>query len=202
MFKAVQNLKRKEFENPVVHDKEGKCITSPQNLYERIREYFKEQFQKDNITPVKRFDTPPRPLRRCITANEVKKATQSMMKNKASGTDNLLIEQLKYAGNNIYLKIADILNSIFEQNLEIDIGRAILVPLQKPPPKKKGPVKNLRPVNLLLVIRKILSKIATNAMYSRSMRFKLTKERFAPLAQKKSLFLPKGMAPFTYTVKL
>ena len=39
-------------------------------------------------------------------------------------------------------------------------GTSVLVPLQKPPPKAKGPVKNLRPINLLLVIRKILSKIA------------------------------------------
>ena len=32
------------------------------------------------------------------------------------------------------------------------------MPLQKPPPKKKGPVKNLRPINLLPEIRKVLSK--------------------------------------------
>ena len=35
----------------------------------------------------------------------------------------------------------------------------MLIPLQKPPPKPKGPVKNLRPINLLPIIRKILSKI-------------------------------------------
>ena len=60
----------------------------------------------------------------------------------------------------MFEKIAQFLNGIFEYHNNINTGSGLLVPLQKPPPKKKGPVKNLRPVNLLLVIRKVLSKIA------------------------------------------
>ena len=41
---------------------------------------------------------------------------------------------------------------------EINIGKSNLFPLQKPN-KEKGPLKNLRPINLLNSSRKILSII-------------------------------------------
>ena len=72
---------------------------------------------------------------------------------------NIPMELVKYAPQNAHNKIATMLNNIFEKHIDIDTGSADLIPLQKPPPKKNGPVKNLRPINLLLVIRKILSKL-------------------------------------------
>ena len=68
------------------------------------------------------------------------------------------IELIKYSPYSIHDKTADILNNIFAKHIDVKTGNADLVPLQKPPPKKKGPVKNLRPINLLPEIRKILSK--------------------------------------------
>ena len=53
------------------------------------------------------------------------------------------------------------LNNIFEKNSKINVGEGILVPVQKPWPKPKGPVKNLRPITLLNIIRKILSRMTT-----------------------------------------
>ena len=51
------------------------------------------------------------------------------------------------------------MNGVYERNdIRIKLGTGILLPLQKPK-KTEGPVKNLRPINLLEVIRKILSKI-------------------------------------------
>ena len=48
---------------------------------------------------------------------------------------------------------------MFSQHQNIDLGASDLIPLQKPPPKPRGSVKNLRPINLLRVIRKTLSKV-------------------------------------------
>ena len=73
-----------------------------------------------------------------------------MANNKAAGKDGIAVELLKYAPDVVFEKIAEFLNNIFEIHEDIITGTSVLVPLQKPPPKAKGPVKNLRPINLLL----------------------------------------------------
>ena len=143
-----------------MHDKENRNVTDPQQIYEIVREYFKGQFSKEDIEPIVRFVGDARRLRRPISKQEVIKALQKMANNKAAGKDNISVEMLKYAPDIVFEKIAQYLNNIFELHEDITTGTSVLVPLQKPPPKAKGPVKNLRPINLLLVIRKILSKIA------------------------------------------
>lgn len=85
-----------------------------------------------------------------------------MANGKAEGKDNISVELLKYASEIVFEKIVTFLNELFEQHKDIKTGTSELVPLQKHPSKKKGPVKNLRPINLLPVIRKVLSKIALN----------------------------------------
>ena len=160
MFKAMKKVDRKPFENPVVHDSENKNVTNPQQIYEIIREHFKGQFYKGEVENIVRFVGEARRLEIRITKQEVKKAIHKMANGKAAGKDNISVELLKYAPEIVYEKIAKFLNDIFELHKDINTGTSVLVPLQKPPPKAKGPVKNLRPINLLLVIRKVLSKIA------------------------------------------
>ena len=160
MFKAMKKVDRKGFENPVVHDKENKNVTDPEQMYEIINEHFKKQFYDENAEMIERFIGEARRLNRPITKQEVIKAIQKMANNKAAGKDNISVELLKYAPDIVIEKITQFLNEIFEIHQNIDTGASELVPLQKPPPKKKGPVKNLRPINLLPVIRKVLSKIA------------------------------------------
>ena len=88
----------------------------------------------------------------------MKAAIWKMINSKEPGKDNINVELLKYALK-IYKEIAKIMNGIYERNdIRIKLGTGILLPLQKPK-KTEGPVKNLRPINLLEVIWKILSKI-------------------------------------------
>ena len=157
MFKAVKKIDRKPYENPVVHDENGKNATTPQEIYKIVREYFHKQFFKDDQEEVNRFNGPPKSLNRPITATEVAKATNSMSNGKAS--NGIAAELIKYGPHQLHAKIAQCLNNIFSKHQDIDTGSSKLIPLQKPPPKKKGPVKNLRPINLLPVIRKVLSKV-------------------------------------------
>ena len=73
--------------------------------------------------------------------------------NRACGPDGVPNELLKYAGENFCAAFSTIVNQCFETNSYIDaIGESILTPLQKPG-KPVGPVKNLRPLNLLNGVR-------------------------------------------------
>ena len=82
-----------------------------------------------------------------------------MANNKAPGKDNINVDLLKYAPEETYEEIANIMNGIYERNdTSIKLGTGILLPIPKPN-KTQGPVKNLRPITLFEVIRKILSKI-------------------------------------------
>ena len=82
-----------------------------------------------------------------------------MINSKAPGKDTINVELIKYEPEEIYWEIANIMNGIYERNdTGIKLGTGILLPLQKPR-KTQGPVKNLRPITLLQVIRKIPSKI-------------------------------------------
>ena len=157
MFKATKKLERKPFENPIVHDKEGKNVTEPQQIYEIVKEHFQKQFFKEDQEEVERFVGPPRPLNRPITATEVAKASGAMANGKAA--NGISAELVKYGPHCLHKKIASTINSIFSVHKDVSTGNSMLIPLQKPPPKPKGPVKNLRPINLLPIIRKILSKI-------------------------------------------
>ena len=97
-----------------------------------------------------------------MTDKEVKKAVWKMANNKAPGKDNINVELIKYAPAEIYKEIVNILNGIYERNdTRIKLGTDILLPLPKSK-KTQGPVKDLRPITLLEVIQKILSKIFMN----------------------------------------
>ena len=85
-----------------------------------------------------------------------------MSNNKTPGKDNINVELIKYVPKEIHTEISSIFNKIFETNdNDIKLGTGILLPLPKPK-KTQGPTKNLRPITLLEVIRKILSKIFMN----------------------------------------
>ena len=79
-----------------------------------------------------------------------------MANNKALCKDKINIELIKYAAKEIYKEIANILNGIYERNdTRIKLATGILLNLSKPK-KTQGLVKNLRPITLLEVIRKIM----------------------------------------------
>lgn len=78
----------------------------------------------------------------------------------AAEPDGISAELMKYAPTEVHKFVRDILNDVLEHHEELDLGKGILVALQKLG-KSKGLVKNLRPVILLLIIRKILSNITS-----------------------------------------
>ena len=99
----------------------------------------------------------PQPLNNPICTEKVTEIIKKIGNNKAAGFDNITGEMIKYGPIILHKVISDNLNNIFE-TLEINIGKSILKPLQKTN-KPKGPYKNLRPMNLLIIIRNIHSNI-------------------------------------------
>ena len=84
-----------------------------------------------------------------------------MSNQKSPGKDNIPVELLKNAPNIAHQQISMIMNNPFSEHEPNDFGTGILFPLPKPN-KPKGAVKSLKPIILLEIRRKILSKILLN----------------------------------------
>ena len=159
MFKAAKALHMKHQKIQFVHHDQERCVSQTQEVHKIIEQHFMKHFNKENINHIKMFITGAKRLKRKITAKEVKSAVWKMTNNKAPGKDNINVELIKYAPEKIYKEFVNILNGIYERNdTGIKLGTGILLPHQKPK-KTQGPVKNLRSITFLEVIRKILSKI-------------------------------------------
>ena len=83
MFKAVQELSRKKYENPFVHDESGRKVTNPQEIYNIVKKHFRNQFSVDTQEYLESFDGPPRTLNNKITVEEVEK----IVKNNRASSD-------------------------------------------------------------------------------------------------------------------
>ena len=158
MFKATKALNRNSFENPYVTDSNNKRITNPQEMYNEIKEHFNKHFYDPDQNNIEPFVGEPSALTAPITLGETIAAAKKLNNNRAPGNDEITAEMVKYAPDELHVFITEVLNASLEKHQPVEIGNGILVPLQKPG-KDKGPVKNLRPVILLTIIRKILSNI-------------------------------------------
>ena len=157
MFEAVRMLTNSKPTKPItVHNEDGHVIGSDLEKAEVIKTWFEKHFTGDE-QPLAPFEEPAGELDTPITSHEVSCAIKRLKNNRACGPDEVPNELLKYAGDSFCSVFSEVINQCFETNTYIDaIGESILTPLQKPG-KPLGPVKNLRPLNLLNGIRKILS---------------------------------------------
>ena len=158
MYLAVKLLNRKPLQNPIIHDNEGKVVTNPVAIHEIIKQHFETHFNDETAEPIEPFVGLPRPLNVPIMNEEVKQSIAKLNNNRAAGHDKIIPEFLKYGSEKLKYMITIVLNNIFQKHEQIDIGKGILAPIQKIN-AEKGPVKNLRPVILLPMIRKVMSNI-------------------------------------------
>ena len=160
MYAAVRYLNKNRPENTFVHDKDGRCVTNRQSMYEIINNHFKAHFQKQDVLIVEPFkESEPKRLNRPLTGTEIKKTARCLKNGKS--TADIPAELIKYGPDRAHSSIATVLNNMLEKQEDIDIGRGTLLPIQKPKPKQVGPVKNLRPITLLRMIRKVFSRTTT-----------------------------------------
>ena len=159
-FKAVKYIRNQNTkQKAIVHDKKGREVKDPVRQYNIVKEHFQKQFFDPNKKEIERYVGEPRQLNCKISQDEVKKAVSKASNNKATGEDRMAVELIKYGPENLQEAIANSLNDLIENHNEtMNTGQSILLPIPKPK-KEIGPPKNLRPLNLLNTIRKILSTI-------------------------------------------
>ena len=160
MFKAcrqVINIKRRNTNGYIVHDEDGRTIENPSEKAEALKKFYELKFSTGEI--VNPFENEiSSELLEPITTNEIKRAINKLNNGKAVGPDNIPAELIKSNKDLVSPIIADIFNSSFARNKEININSGNLVLLQKPG-KVIGPISNLRPITLLSVFRKVLSTV-------------------------------------------
>ena len=124
----------------------NKKITNPQDIYEAIREHFKQHFNDATVSEMEAFNGIPKKLNKPFTQDEIRSSIKTLSNNRAPGFDNITCELIKYGTEELAAITSHILNNIFEKhNTEVEIGRGVLIALLKPK-KSKGPLKNLRPI--------------------------------------------------------
>ena len=116
---------------------------------------------------VSAFVGEPKKLNKPITDKEFARSVRKLNNNNAAGADRISAELVEYAPVEVHRFIREIPNDVLENHSDLDLGRGILVALQKPG-ITKSPIKNLRPNILLLIIRKILFNITRIKPYYES----------------------------------
>ena len=142
----------------VVNDADDNRIMNDVKAAECVRSHFISQFSNAQKPPIEAQVGQPTPLQSPIKAEEVCVAIKKLKNRKAIGLDGLCAELVKSAPPEIYDTIADVLNKAISYGEDLELGLTKLVVLQKPG-KPAGPLKNLRPIALLPLLRKILSLI-------------------------------------------
>ena len=173
MFQAVKDLNRKSLKPLTVHDHSGKSVSAPNAVCNLITQHFQTHFNDENVAPIPQMQIGR--MRAPIRGYEVKKAS-NMTNNRATGCDNMNAELVKYAPSNVHDGLARILTDTVETGNDIGLGQGLIAPLEKPNKPMPRPAKDLRPVCLLPVIRKILSKVGLN-------RCKDKIDQYLPLSQ-------------------
>ena len=165
MFNAVRELNKTRNGDIVVENSEGNILHNSKQKVEEITKYFEGIFKQEDTKEIPKLI--PQELKNPITCPEVKEAVKKLKNNKSPGCDNIPAELIKNSPEIVHNQIAEILNEAAKTGnkpKEINLGQ--LIPIPKPN-KPKGPVKNLRPVILLSVLRKILAIIVVNRTFDR-----------------------------------
>ena len=165
MFRAVQEMTRKPASKLRIQDDSGRVICNAAELNERVTHHCGQQFNDPRVMELPAFTGVPSPLTMPITPGEVQRAISKLNSGRACGHDDLPADLLKSTADLIAPAIAEIFNDALEHHESLDIGKGVLILLQKPG-KPVGPLTSVRPIVLLSALRKtlslvVLSRIAT-----------------------------------------
>ena len=134
MFRAAKVIKSTPRPPSLsVQDPEGKFIATDKAKADAISKWFKQRFTNSNVVPLAPFVGPGQPLKQPITATEVESAMKLLQNGCAPGPNGISNELLKYAAGTLSEPFAEIVNTIFEQHIALEVlGKDILVDLPKP----------------------------------------------------------------------
>ena len=165
MFRAVREMTRKPASKLKIQDDSARVICNAAELNERVTHHFGRQFSDPIVMELPAFTGVPSCLTMPITPVEVQRAISKLNSGRACGHDDLPADLLKSTADLIGPSIATIFNDALEHHEPLDIGKGVLILLQKPS-KPVGPLTSVPPIVLLSALRKtlsltVLSRIAT-----------------------------------------
>ena len=127
MFRAVREMKRKPASKLKIQDNSGRVICNAAELNERVTHHFGRQFSDPRVMELSAFTGVPSPLTMPITPVEVQRVISKL--GRACGHDDLPADLLKIQ---LTCSIATIFNDALEHHEPLDIGKGVLILLQKP----------------------------------------------------------------------
>ena len=129
-------------------------VNSEDEQVEMITKYFQDLFSSTDRLDV----VEPAPMDPSFVTEEIETAAKKQKNNKATDSDGVYAELIKYGTNELYQQITNLLNKTCETGeYPEEIRRGILTPLAKPP--KNDERVNVRPIILLSVLRIIITII-------------------------------------------
>ena len=158
MFRVVRLLCRRPHLQAVVHDEHGHTV-DPAEVGRRVTEYFDQQFRDDVAIGLPAFKGDNQPLKQPIEASEVNSTMKKLNNARACEYGSLPGELLKYAADQLDAPLAALFNQSLEHGQPLELGRGILILLQKPG-KPIGALSSLiRLIVLLTTLCKVLSLV-------------------------------------------
>ena len=133
LFRAVQEMTRKPASKLRIQDDSGRVICNAAELNERVTHHFGQQFSDPRAVELAAFTgIIPSPLTMPITPVEVQRAISKLNSGRACGHDDLPADLLKSTADLIAPAIAAIFNDALKHHESLDIGKGVLILLQKP----------------------------------------------------------------------
>ena len=157
MFRAVREMTRKPASKLKIEDDSGRVICNAAELNEQVTHHFGRQFSDPRVMELPAFTGVPSPLTMPITQLRSNGRSPNLTA-AACGHDDLPADLLKSTADLIAPSITTIFNDALEHHVPLDIGKGVLILLQKPG-KPVGPLTSVRPIVLLSALRKTLSLI-------------------------------------------
>ena len=162
-FKNMQSLR----------DRDGREITDPIEMTGECRHFYEDLYTADPVDNTEidlLLDTVDRALdpddvatlEGPVTLSEVKGALFDMEADKSPGSDGLPAELYKFFFSDMGQDICDVLNNAFEHNILSKSQRHGLITLIYKDRGRRDDLTNWRPISLLNVDYKIMSKILAN----------------------------------------
>ena len=138
-------------------------LHTPAAQSDAIRSHYNDFFNQPDYRPVEMFDDSVHQFTP-VTEVEVHAALSRLSNGRTKDSEHLHGEFLKYSGVSLLKPICNIINQIFLTKTPLDITQhSQLFCLNKP--KGLPTVKNLRPITLMSVIRKVMELIILQQIY-------------------------------------
>ena len=157
MFRAVREMTRRPATQLTLHDDAGRIISNSTEINTRVTDHFSRQLTDPTVDRLDAFTGEPPQLTRPITPEEVTLAIGKLNTGRASGHD-IPAEFITCSAELLSHTIANVFINALQHHELLDIGKGVLILVQKPG-KPTGPPTSLRPIVLLSVLRKTLSLI-------------------------------------------